>query len=48
MWKPLIIGELSQEQEVNIYGEASVRMMKLAVDITIPPMLKFPFIPGAL
>lgn len=47
-WKPLIIGELSQEYEVIIYGDASMRMMKPAVDITIPLMLKFPFIPGAL
>lgn len=47
-WKPLILGELSQGYEVIVYGDASVRMMKPAIDIMIPLMLRFPLVPGIL
>lgn len=48
-WKPLLIlGELSQGYELIFYGDASVRMMKPAIDIMILLMLRFPLVPGML
>ena len=45
-WKPLMIYELSKEFEFIFYYDASIRLLKPVVDIVLPLMKDFPFIPG--
>ena len=47
-WKPIMVGELSHDYEVIFYGDASVRLVKPAIDIMVRQMLNFPFVPGLL
>ena len=45
-WKPLMIGELAEDYEIILYGDASARMKKPAFEIVMSTMRKFPFVPG--
>ena len=47
-WKPLLLGELSQDYEVIFYGDASVRLLKPAIEVMVRQMLNFSFVPGML
>ena len=49
-WKPIMLGEFSQDYEVIFYGDASVRLVnsRPAIDIMTRQMLKFPFVPGLM
>ena len=47
-WKPLLLGELSQDYEVIFYSDASVRLLKPAIEVMVRQMLNFSFVPGKL
>ena len=47
-WKPLLVLELSKEYDVIFYFDSSVRLLKPFIDIAVPMMSKFPFIPGSV
>ena len=46
-WKPLMVHELSKEFDFIFYHDASIRLMKPVVDIVLPLMKEFPFVPGS-
>ena len=46
-WKPLVLQELSKNYEFIFYFDASIRLMKPVVDIVLPLMKEFPFVPGS-
>ena len=46
-WKPLLVRELSKQFDIIFYFDASIRLMKPVVDIVLPLMKDFPFIPGS-
>ena len=41
-----MIGELAEDYEIILYGDASARMKKPAFEIVMSTMRKFPFVPG--
>ena len=46
-WKPLLVHELSKEFDFIFYHDASIRLMKPVIDIVLPLMKEFPFVPGS-
>ena len=47
-WKPLIAKKLSEEFEVFMYGDSSVRVMGSPMPYVFPLLQKFPFVSGSL
>ena len=47
-WKPLMVHELSKEFDFIFYHDASIRLMKPVVDIVLPLLKEFPFVPLSL
>ena len=47
-WKPLIAKKLSEEFEVFMYGDSSVRVMGSPMQYVFPLLRKFPFVSGSL
>ena len=45
-WKPLIVREVSQEYDVIMYGDASVRVISPLIGKALISLLEFPFIDG--
>lgn len=45
-WKPLIAKELSEEFEVFLYGDSSIRVMASPVQYILPLLQEFPFVAG--
>ena len=45
-WKPLLIKEISQDYEVILYGDASLRVLRPVTELLLSYILVFPFVSG--